>query len=552
MLKILGYPDRYSVAPGEEIAFKVSLEEGDAFDARILRVIHGDANPAGPGLKFRHIASAVDGRHPGKRQRIDAGSYMIVENAPALAAKPFTFFAMIWPTLPERSRQTLIAQWDPQGQRGFRIEVDDGQLIVVFGDGAHGARLSSGKRMLARQWYSVAVAIDPESRSVTLDQVPVGHYAQVDDRGHVEAVLEIAPPALATPLFLAGCPQADGTVGGHFDGKIDAPMLCEGVRAADLHRALLEADPVTNAPELIARWDFCQEMSGTTAIDVGPSKLHGDLKQLPTRAMKGWNWTGEEHNWQRKPEHYGAIHFHHDDVYDAGWETSVSLTIPADLPSGPYALHVSCGESDCDATRESYIAFFVRPPRLSKPRGRRPDVALLVPTCSYLAYANHAEHITARGAELQMGRLLQFGHIDLYMYEHPELGGSLYDRHRDGSGVAYTSRLRPNLNCAPAYHSWLGGHGSALYQYNADTHLFDWLEHQGVTYDLITDEDLHADGFDLIRDYRVILTGTHPEYHSTEMWDAMKAWIDRGGRLMYLGANGWYWRIAFHPTLPGV
>ena len=552
MLKILGYPDRYSVAPGEEIAFKVSLEEGDAFDARILRVIHGDANPAGPGLKFRHIASAVDGRHPGKRQRIDAGSYMIVENAPALAAKPFTFFAMIWPTLPERSRQTLIAQWDPQGQRGFRIEVDDGQLIVVFGDGAHGARLSSGKRMLARQWYSVAVAIDPESRSVTLDQVPVGHYAQVDDRGHVEAVLEIAPPALATPLFLAGCPQADGTVGGHFDGKIDAPMLCEGVRAADLHRALLEADPVTNAPELIARWDFCQEMSGTTAIDVGPSKLHGDLKQLPTRAMKGWNWTGEEHNWQRKPEHYGAIHFHHDDVYDAGWETSVSLTIPADLPSGPYALHVSCGESDCDATRESYIAFFVRPPRLSKPRGRRPDVALLVPTCSYLAYANHAEHITARGAELQMGRLLQFGHIDLYMYEHPELGGSLYDRHRDGSGVAYTSRLRPNLNCAPAYHSWLGGHGSALYQYNADTHLFDWLEHQGVAYDLITDEDLHADGFDLIRDYRVILTGTHPEYHSTEMWDAMKAWIDRGGRLMYLGANGWYWRIAFHPTLPGV
>ena len=35
MLKILGYPDRYSVAPGEEIAFKISLEEGSAFDARI-------------------------------------------------------------------------------------------------------------------------------------------------------------------------------------------------------------------------------------------------------------------------------------------------------------------------------------------------------------------------------------------------------------------------------------------------------------------------------------------------------------------------------------
>jgi N,N-dimethylformamidase len=549
MLKILGYPDRYSVAPGEEIAFKVSLEEGTQFDARLVRVVHGDANPEGPGLKFRHIPTAIDGSHAGKRQTIDAGSYMIVDPAPALGAKAFTFFAMIWPTLPERGDQTLLAQWDPKTGRGFRITVDQGRLGVTLGDGQATASLDSGKAMLVRQWYSVAVAIDPARGSVTLDQIPVGNYAQVDDRAHVEASLAVMADVEA-PLFVAGCPQADGTIGGHFDGKIDGPMLCEGVRPAELHKTLREIHPVTPAPKIIARWDFSREIETTRAIDVGPHGLHGSLMQLPTRAMKGWNWTGEEHNWQRKPDHYGAIHFHHDDLYDAGWETSVALTIPADMKSGPYALHVSCGPSDETATRESYIAFFVRPPR--QKGGKRPPVAFLAPTCSYLAYANHAEHITARGAELTMGRLLQFGHIDLYMYEHPELGGSLYDRHLDGSGVAYTSRLRPNLNCAPCYHSWLGGHGSALYQYNADTHIFDWLDHEGIDYDVITDEDLHEDGLDLIRDYRVILTGTHPEYHSTAMWDAMKAWIDRGGRLMYLGANGWYWRIAFHQHLPGV
>src|SRR3954447_24421604 len=118
MLKILGYPDRYSVAPGEEIAFKVSLEEGADFEARLVRVIHGDANPAGPGLKFRHIPTAIDGRHPGRPQRIDAGSYLIVEKAPILTEKPFTFFSMIWPTLPERREQTLLAQWDPKTSRG--------------------------------------------------------------------------------------------------------------------------------------------------------------------------------------------------------------------------------------------------------------------------------------------------------------------------------------------------------------------------------------------------------------------------------------------------
>jgi N,N-dimethylformamidase len=401
MLKILGYPDRLSVAPGEEIAFKVSLEEGTHFDARLVRVIHGDANPDGPGLKFRHIATPIDGRHPGKVQRIDAGSYMIVEQAPAIAAKAFTFFAMIWPTLPERKDQTLLAQWDAKTGRGFRIAVDEGRLSVTLGDGKGIARLDSGKAMLVRQWYSVAVAIDPATGAVILDQIPIGSYAQVDDRGHAEAKLAIKVPELEAPLFIAGCPQPDSTIGGHFDGKIDGPMLCEGLRPADLHKTLREIDPVTPAPKIIARWDFSKDMEGITAIDVGPHQLHGTLMQLPTRAMKGWNGTGEEHHWARKPDQYGAIHFHHDDVYDAGWETSVALTIPDDLKSGPYALHVTCGESNAEATRESYIAFFVRPPRHG--RGKRPAVAFLAPTCSYLAYANHAEHITARGAELSMG-----------------------------------------------------------------------------------------------------------------------------------------------------
>jgi N,N-dimethylformamidase len=32
----------------------------------------------------------------------------------------------------------------------------------------------------------------------------------------------------------------------------------------------------------------------------------------------------------------------------------------------------------------------------------------------------------------------------------------------------------------------------------------------------------------------------------------MKAWVDRGGRLMYMGGNGWYWRVGFHDELDGV
>src|SRR3712207_2813185 len=135
MLKIVGYPDRFSVAAGERITFKVSLEEGDHFDARLVRVVHGDVNPDGPGLKFIHVPSSADGRHPGRVQTIDAGSYMVCDGFPALSAQPFTFLAMLWPTLTRRDDQTLLCQWDPATESGIHLGMTDGgRLAVTFGD----------------------------------------------------------------------------------------------------------------------------------------------------------------------------------------------------------------------------------------------------------------------------------------------------------------------------------------------------------------------------------------------------------------------------------
>ncbi len=552
MLKITGYPDRYSARAGEQIDFKVSLEEGETFQARLVRVVHGDCNPDGPGLKFDHVPSNADGHHPGAPQRIDAGSYLVAPAVPALAA-PFTFYAMVWPTLVRRDDQTIIAQWDPVAQAGWHIGLAAGGFVSVTLGGAQGpATARAPKPMLERHWYALCVAVDPVAGTVRIAQRPITPYALTDDDFDVD--FDLVPTAPAEPVSgvsIAGCAMADGSVDRHFDGKIDRPIVLAGLHAPTTHDRLLNppADP-TLAAQTIAHWDFSRQVETRQAVDIGPYGRHGQLENLPTRAMKGWNWDGSCHDWRQKPEHYGAIHFHSDDVYDANWRTSVTLLLPDDLPSGAYALHVSCGDSDVDATREHYISFFVVPPR-NAPKGSRPRLAFLAPTCSYIAYANHAEHITARGVEMLMNRMVHFGHADLYMYDHPELGGSLYDTHADGSGVAFSSRLRPVLNFSARYHSWLGGHGSALYQYNADTQLFDWLAEKGFAYDVITDEDLHADGLGAIENYDVILTGTHPEYHSTAMWDAMKAWIDRGGRLMYMGGNGWYWRVAFSEHWPG-
>jgi N,N-dimethylformamidase len=51
-LPITGYLDRFSHRAGESFAAKVSVPGGGPARARLVRVISGDPNPEGPGLRF--------------------------------------------------------------------------------------------------------------------------------------------------------------------------------------------------------------------------------------------------------------------------------------------------------------------------------------------------------------------------------------------------------------------------------------------------------------------------------------------------------------------
>ena len=93
---------------------------------------------------------------------------------------------------------------------------------------------------------------------------------------------------------------------------------------------------------------------------------------------------------------------------------------------------------------------------------------------------------------------------------------------------------------------------SGLRHYPADHHLLSWLEAKGYEFDVLTDWELHHDGHSALKDYAVVLTGTHPEYHTREMLDALQAYRDGGGRFCYLGGNGFYWKIALSKEQPGL
>ena len=177
------------------------------------------------------------------------------------------------------------------------------------------------------------------------------------------------------------------------------------------------------------------------------------------------------------------------------------------------------------------------------PKGRATaDIVYLASSATYTVYCNNIGRIRSVMTEAVQGRLTVIDAIDILLLEHPELGFSTYDRHRDGSGICYSSRLRPATNIRPTGRFW---------NYCIDLFIVDWLERSGLSYDVITDDDLHAEGLDLLRPYRVLVTGSHPEYKSLQMMDALDGWMRQGGRLMYLGGNGFYWRIAYHPTRPG-
>lgn len=527
---ILAYADRFSVENGDAIAFQVSAEA--PYRATIERIRCADH--IGIGLKTAPIETPVNGEYPGRPQAVSCGSYAQVDDGDAFALESFSLTAYVWPTRPALGRwQALLGNWTP-GKGGYALGLDeDGVLSLRIGDGSRQATVGSGHTLLERHWYLVAASFDATTGEAWVGQRPLHRYAAPGDTTAEGTASFALRPARPDGFRIAAWFDGAGA-GALYNGKIDRPAvaarpLAPGERAALLRDAIL---PDLGA-SLAAAWDFSQEIPSTRIVDTSPHGRHARTVNLPTRAMKGWNWDGSEYNWTHKRQHYGAIHFHDDDLYDCGWETDFTFPVPAELPSGLYCAHLMCG------TEEDYVPFVVRPPRGTA----RAALALLLPTASYWAYGNTHHHLEWQDGENARGVFTTIDATTLFLHDHPEYGCSLYDHHSDGSGVCYASRLRPVLNMRPRERLW---------QLPADTHIIDWLEEKGIAFDVITEDDLEAEGEGLLSQYRCVMTGTHPEYPSKRMLDAFAAFQDGGGRFIYLGGNGFYWRTSYHPELPGV
>ncbi|MDA1189165.1 MAG: N,N-dimethylformamidase [Chloroflexi bacterium] len=527
-MKLTGYTDPMSVRAGDTVRFMVSSEL-PKYKAEIVRLIHGDPNPKGPGTKFERIKASVNKEYKGRVQEIRGGSYVQVPANPLLDfAQGFTIQMWIRPTTPKKGEQGIVTSGST------RLVVDkDGQVALKLGGKV---AVRSGLALGEHEWYFVAASWDAKSGAAKVYLYP-DRWLEPHTGSTVEKKI-IPKPSFENgkPLLVAAALEK-GEVTAHYNGKIENPRLFNRALSDSEVESLHSGASLTAfADSLVAAWDFAIGSSTQRATDTSSNMLHGTVMNMPLRASTGHNWTGDEYKFDRAPEQYGAIHFHDDDIDDARWDADFEWAVPKGTRSGFYAAYITSGKE------HDFIPFFVRP----KVGEASAPIAYLAPTNTYLAYGN--EHIPGITTEW-----LPNAKLDLHQEERKYVIAnglnSMYDHHRDGSGVAYATRKVPIPNIRPDYVSPPRGGPHCL---AADLYLIDWMEKKGFEYDVFIDEDLHLDGPELLAPYKVLVTGSHPEYWSGPMLDAVEAYLANGGRLMYLGGNGFYWVTSFDKERPHV
>ena len=552
---VMGYVDRPSVAPGETMQLHVSCDGAEEWQAELVRLLSADLAPEGPPLRELDVTTVPSAHRPAIDQVTHVGSYV---RAPVAAGvrvalqggSGLTIAVLVMPSRPGVDAHGLVSWRSSDSERGWTLGLDEhGAACVEACTVAGRASVGTGVALLHGCWYAVAATIDPAAGALVVRQAPVGHRCASRIRvppGHGPAEARtrlpdapLAPEGEEALLLGATRIDRDGDVAEPFDGRLDRPL----VLGAAVHGPDALALPTgPDQPATLARWDLAagigrQGFSAPSEVrDAGAYGMHGECINRPTRAVTGHNWDSSVHDFRHAPEQYAAIHFHRDDLRSCDWEPQLEIELPPDLPSGIYAVRVRAGE------HVDRIPFVVRPPIA----GPSAPLLLVLPTNSYLAYANDHVAIDSPRVQMLMRRVPLIDPYEQYRDQHRELGSSLYEAHPDGTGICWSSWHRPILTMRPNVRLF----NARAWQFTGDMQIVDWLDRTGRRVDVVCDRDVHDGGAELLRGYRGVITGTHPEYVTEPMLDALEAYVHGGGRLAYLGGNGLYWVTGYDPEDP--
>ena len=174
-------------------------------------------------------------------------------------------------------------------------------------------------------------------------------------------------------------------------------------------------------------------------------------------------------------------------------------------------------------------------PWIVAPAEPRAKIAVLAANMNWNAYNNfggrsnyiHPIEMPPKptvNARLDLDRYISDEHMQFSVEDYPPLS---FDRpeliNHIPEGTEITDPVEGRSACHVAPAEW---------------RLFGWLEREGLEYDLHAETQFHQGVLNL-DSYQVLITSTHPEYWSKEMYFNLKEWVfERGGKLLYLGGNG--------------
>lgn len=525
---LVGYVTPMAATSGQSLDFKISSSESKDFTAEVLRLFCVDPNPAGPGMNMQPVDFGVADHYKGIDQKCHLGSCALADIGPFQQHEAIKLSLIFSPRVVSDARQTIACLQDEVAAVVVSLALQNDELVLCFSDGGGDSVVRTGYTALElRRFYMADLVVQTNTVSVALRRLvtPRDPVGDIDDvtRTYSTPFANLVSSRLSHVCLAGvwrGCPTSC------FNGLIESPQIT--VRDMSAHA-------IDWLPHV--RWDLASDMQCQTVCSEVSLGRTLSLINAPTRAIRSSVWDGTQMCWSSAPSHYCAVAFHEDDVGDCDWRTVIRLCIPEHAISGVYGLRISNNDG------YDIIPFYVVP-EVAKPSAR---IAFLASTFTYQAYANHAR---GNFDEMFKKRVAKW---QAYPYHPDEFGGfgaSTYNLHPDGTGISLSTRHRPILTMRPGYLTFDDPSGSGLRHFPADSHIVDWLQAKGFDVDVITDECLDDHGVRLLAPYSVVITGSHPEYHTRRTIDALRLYRKGGGNFMYLGGNGFYWKIARNAEQP--
>ncbi len=514
------YADRESAAPGDTVHFHLSHDA--PVEAAVFRL--------GPDVDTSSTDERLAdfGRLEASPRPIHPGSYVHVPRG--LKGELTAFCVEAWVRVWRLDRlMGVVSQEDKDSSEGWALGLGkDGYLGFYLGDAvspdeALVHRTAPGLIQKGR-WHHLVARWSEGTKQVWID----GHLA-----GEWPFQGPLRP---GTHPIRLGAMGEKGRTTRFLDGDLAMVVLRRGaLDDAEIRERLTQrgSEPARGR-EVLACWTFSEER-GDRIRDTSAHRRHGHLINHGTWMIGGPAFDASvprfgDYQPETDPHRGHGLRLASDDLYDCGWDSTLSWRVPSAARSGIHVLRLRWEKDGHEFFQ--HATWIVR----RAPRRRPAPVLLLAATNTWRAYN------AAPFGVLRPGLRQICGTDGLPNSAGAPPAFSFYRGHAAGQGTYQLGRLMP----WPASNPYLRYGDATNYSHlaRADRFTQAWLEREGYAYEMITDHDLHRNPGQLRR-HRVLVINGHSEYWSIEMYRGLAEFLAAGGRAVVLSGNSLFWRVTY-------